>query len=69
MHQIFGLTPAQYAAQTDVYGAAVTSNPSLGAYLEVGIGSYNGTASETLAVQIILEFDAEFWQPKTLAQS
>jgi hypothetical protein len=69
MHQIFGLTPAQYAAQTDVYGAAVTTNPSLQAYLEVGIGSYNGTASETLAVQIILDMDTEFWQPKTLAQS
>lgn len=69
MHQIFGLTPAQYAAQSDVYGAAVTTNPSLGAYLEVGIGSYNGTAGETLSVQIILEMDAEFWQPKTLAQS
>jgi hypothetical protein len=67
--QIFGLTPAQYAAQTDVYGAAVTSNPSLGAYLEVGIGSYSGTAGESLAVQIILDQDVEFWQPKTLSQS
>ena len=69
MHQIFGLTKAQYAAQTDVYGAAVTSNPSLGAYLEVGIGSYNGTAGETLSVQIILDLEAEFWQPKTMPQS
>lgn len=69
MHQIFGLTPAQYAAQTDQYGAAVTANPALGAYLEVGLGSYSGNAGETLSVQIILEFDAEFWQPKTLPQS
>ena len=69
MYQIFGLTPAQYAAQADVYGAAVTSNPSLGAYLEVGIGSYNGTAGESLSVQVILDMDVEFWQPKTLPQS
>ena len=69
MHQIFGLEPDQYRAQTDQYGAAVTTNPALGAYLEVGIGSYSGAASETAAIQIILDFDAEFWQPKTLAQS
>ncbi len=69
MYQIFGLTPAQYAAQTDVYGAAVTTNPSLGAYLEIGIGSYSGTASESLSVQVVLDMDVEFWQPKTLPQS
>ncbi len=69
MHQIFGLEPVQYRAQTDQYGAAVTSNPTLGAYLEVGIGSYTGSAGETLAVQIILDQDVEFWQPKTLPQS
>ena len=69
MHQVFGLTKAQYAAQTDQYGAAVTTNPALGGYLEVGIGSYSGSAGETLSVQIVLDFDAEFWQPKTLPQS
>ena len=62
-------SPAQYKDNLDQYGAAVTAGPVLGAYFEVGIGSYTGTAGITLSVQIVLDYDAEFYSPRTLPQS
>jgi len=68
-HRILGITKQQYLDNLDQYGAAVTAGPTVGAYLEIGVGSYSGAASETLAVQVVLDFDVEFYSPKTLPQS
>lgn len=69
MHNVFGVTPAQYKSEQSQYGAAVTTGPTTGAYLEVGAASYSGVSGTTISVQIVLDFDVEFFQPKTLPQS
>jgi hypothetical protein len=69
MHNIFGITPAQYKNEQTTYGAAVTAGPSAGAYLEIGAASYSGVSGTTISVQVVLDFDVEFFQPKTLPQS
>ena len=69
IHKILGITKQQYANNLDQYGAAVTAGPTTGAYMEVGVGSYSGSAGETLSVQIVLDFEVEFYSPKTLPQS
>ncbi len=68
-YQVLGITPSQYKDNLDQYGAAVTTGPVVGSYLEIGVGSYSGTAGVTLSVQVVLDFDAEFYSPKTLPQS
>lgn len=67
--KILGITKQQYLDNLDQYGAAVTTGPTVGAYLEFGIGSYSGNAGETLSVQVVMDFDVEFYSPKTLPQS
>ncbi len=69
MPKVFGISPPQYKDNLDQYGAAVTTGPTVGAYIEVGIGSYSGSAGVSLSIQIVLDFDAEFYSPKTLPQS
>lgn len=69
MYKVFGITPAQYSDNLDQYGSSVTTGPAVGAYLEFGIGSYSGAAGTSLSVQVVLDFDVEFYQPKTLPQS
>lgn len=69
MPKVFGLSPPQYKDNLDQYGAAVTSGPAAGAYFEVGVGSYSGSAGVSLSVQIVLDYDVEFYSPKTLPQS
>ncbi len=68
-HQVFGITPAQYKNEQSNYGAAMTTNPTANVYLEVGGGSYSGAAGTTFSVQIVLDFETEFFQPKTLPSS
>jgi hypothetical protein len=68
-HKVLGITPGQYKDNLDQYGSAVTTGPVVGSYLEVGIGSYTGSAGVSLAVQVVLDFDVEFYSPKTLPQS
>ena len=69
MDKIFGITQAQLTDNLDQYGAAYNANPTKIAYLELGIGSYSGSAGITLSVQVVLDFEAEFYSPVTLSQS
>lgn len=69
IHKILGITALQYKDNLDQYGAAVTSGPTVGAYLEIGVGSYSGAAGTSLSVQVVMDFDVEFYSPKTLPQS
>lgn len=69
IHQVMGVSPEQYANDLPQFAAAVSANPTTACYLEVCIGSYSGSAGETLAVQIVMDFDVEFFQPVTMAQS
>lgn len=69
MHQVFGIKKAQYADNLTAYAGSSSGNPSQAAYLIIGCGSYSGTAGESLSVQVILDFDAEFFDPIQMAQS
>ncbi len=68
-NKVLGITAAQYKDNLDQYGSAVTTGPVVGSYMEIGVGSYSGTAGVTLSVQVVLDFDVEFYSPKTLPQS
>lgn len=69
LYKVMGVTPQQYLNDLSQFAALISANPSTTLYLEVCIGSYSGTAGETLAVQIVLDYDVEFFQPVTMAQS
>ena len=69
IHKVLGITPAQYSDNLDQCGSSVTTGPVVGAYLEIGIGSYSGAAGTSLSVQVVLDQEVEFYQPKTLPQS
>jgi len=68
-HKVLGITKPQYVNEISSYGAAYNANPSLCPTLQLAIGSYTGTAGENASVQLVLEFDAEFFNPTELAQS
>jgi hypothetical protein len=67
--RIQGLTPAQYIDNIDHNGATVGANPTSLVYLEIGTGSYTGSSGISCVVQVILDYDVEFFYPKTLPQS
>jgi len=68
-HKVLGVTRAQYVDQTSLYAGTSAANPSVSALLRFSIASYSGTAAESLAIQCIIEFDAEFFCPIQLPQS
>jgi len=68
-HEVLGITKAQYLNEIGSYGAAYNANPTLCPTLQLAVGSYTGTAGENASVQVVMEFDAEFFNPAQQAQS
>lgn len=69
MHRLFGVTKQQYANELTTYGAAYGANPTAAAFLHLAIGSYTATAGENASVQVLIEYDVEFFSSTQLAQS
>lgn len=69
MFKLFGVTKSQYTNEVSTYGAAYGANPTAVAYLHLAVGSYTGTAGENASVQVLIEYDTEFFSPNELAQS
>jgi hypothetical protein len=67
--QLMGLTPSQFENQLAEYAAGVTANPTVTPYLRFAIAAADFSSTPTCRVQVILEFDCEFYQRKSLAQS
>jgi len=69
MHQVFGVTAAQYKDEMTTYGALTTATPTANALLRVSVASYSGSAGISATVQFICDFDCEFFNPVQAAQS
>ncbi len=64
-----GLTEAQYRAELALYGAAVTASPTTPSVLRVNVASYDGTASETVTIQVVIIYHCEFYNRVVQSQS
>jgi len=66
--KVCGLTRAQYTAD-DKFQALISASPALSAFLEIGVGSYSGVAAEAVSCQVVIDFNASFFNRIELAQS
>ncbi len=64
-----GLSPAQYRAEADTYGAAVGSNPTLTPYLAVALADIVQTGGLTCQFGVELDYHVEFYERNVLTQS
>jgi hypothetical protein len=66
---VLGVTQQAYRGAESLYAALVTANPTLSPTLSVAASSPSGTGGETVTVTVVLDYEAEFFEPFVLAQS
>jgi len=69
LHQVEGISRAQYDTQLSVYGAAVSANPSLSPWLRVALADMNGASGTVVRIMFNLVYHAKFYRRNVLAQS
>ncbi len=67
--RVEGITKSQYDAQVGVYGAAVTTNPSLSPWLRIAASDTNGNSGSVVRVTVNLIYHTRFFRRNALAQS
>ncbi len=70
IHQLMGLTPAQYTNAWQQTAASVTANPSFVGYLSFAVADANATSPAlTCKITVDLKFHCTFWERGNAAPS
>jgi len=68
-HKVLGVTKQQYRDNITQYSGSSAASPTTSPLLRFSVGSYSGTAGESLVCQCVIEFDSEFFNPFQMPQS
>lgn len=69
IHEVLGLTRAQYLNDTNNYGAAVTTNPANQAYLRIFAVSTQSGVATTYKAHVKINYKIQFWNRPSMAIS
>ncbi len=69
MHTLCGITPLEFAGNTDEYAAATSASPVKTPFVRCAIAALDGSSTPTVRLQCCLEFETEFFERIILGQS